>query len=305
MNAWWQRWVALWDRREPPTQLALARIGVGLVACADLVYSRAAGLAGVLWSPYPAGYATGREAWLGLGGGAWWTIAVIASAAIALGAATRVACIAYAIASLELARLAPASESALDVLYRIVPIVLALSRCNARWSIDAAIARALGRPPPAEIPAWPRYLLMLQLLWVYFSAGINKTGAEWGPLGGFTALADAAADPQAARFGPEWAQALLPLTRVATLVAIAFELGAPLYLAFLYYADTADRPGRVRRLCNRLHLRWIWLALGIAFELGLAAVLRLGDFPYGMLALYPVLLLPQRARVTNVAASAT
>jgi uncharacterized membrane protein YphA (DoxX/SURF4 family) len=287
MNVW-RRWVAVCDRREPPALLALVRIGVGVVACADLVYSRCAGLADVLWSRPPAGYATGYEPWLGLDGHAWWLIAAIAAAAIALGAATRVACIVYVLASLQLARLAPASESALDVLYRIVPIVLACSRCNARWSVDAAIARAVGRPPPAEIPAWPRYLLALQLLWVYFSAGINKTGAEWGPFGGFTALADSAADPHAARFAAGWAQTLLPLTRVATALAMVFELAAPLYLVAAW---------------RRWRVRWLWLGIGVAFELGLALVLRLGDFPFGMLALYPALYFRNTPAPANRASS--
>ncbi|HEY1557331.1 MAG TPA: HTTM domain-containing protein [Kofleriaceae bacterium] len=282
----WKRWVALWDHREPPAQLALVRIGVGAVACADLVYARLAGLAGVLWAPAPAGYATGYQPWFGLDGQAWWLIAAIAAAAIALGAGTRVACLVYVAASLQLSRLAPASESALDVLYRMVPLVLACSRCNARWSIDAAIARALGRPRAAEVPAWPRYLLLVQLVWIYFSAGINKSGAEWGPFGGFTALADAAVDPHAARFAAGWVQTLLPLTRVATALAIAFELAAPLYLVALY---------------RRWRVRWVWFGLGVAFEVGLALVLRLGDFPFGMLALYPALLVPADLQRLNTA----
>ena len=44
-----------------------------------------------------------------------------------------------------------------------------------------------------DIPAWPRYLLFVQLIWVYFSGGHNKTGLEWTPSGGFTALANAVA----------------------------------------------------------------------------------------------------------------
>jgi hypothetical protein len=75
-------------------------------------------------------------------------------------------------------------------------------------------------------------------------------------------------------------------------MTMCFELGAPLYLAFYYYAATRDRPGRLRRLCNRLRLRWIWLGMGIAFHVGIAITLRLGIFAWGMLALYPVLLLP-------------
>ena len=91
----------------------------------------------------------------------------------------------------------------------------------------AAAAAAAPRPPavppprpqtpmPAQVPAWPRYLLLLQLVWVYFSGGMNKSAGAWGPFGGFTALANALSDPHAARFAPGWVGAIYPLTRIAT-----------------------------------------------------------------------------------------
>jgi hypothetical protein len=85
---------------------------------------------------------------------------------------------------------------------------------------------------------------------------------------------------------------VFPLTRVATAATMVFELTALFYLLWLYFAATRDRPGRVRRFANRARLRWIWLGLFVFFELGIAIGLRLGAFPYGMLALWPVLLLP-------------
>jgi hypothetical protein len=280
------------DRREPATQLALVRIGIGLVACCDLIHTRAIGIVDGLWAQAPYGYAQRYSPWFGLDAHGLWWVGTIAAAAMALGVATRVACVVFVLVSVQMSNLAPASEAAIDVVFRIAPLVLALSGCGAKWSVDAIIRRRLGRPPPAEVPAWPRYLLLLQLVWIYFSAGQNKSGSEWGPLGGFSALADAVADPHATRFGAGWVTHLYPLTQIATALTMAFELGAPLYLLFYYFDATAERAGRVRRWCNRWRLRWIWLSLGVGFEIGLAFVLRLGMFPYGMLALYPVLLRP-------------
>ena len=37
----------------------------------------------------------------------------------------------------------------------------------------------------------------------------------------------------------------------------------------------------------------LWLGLGVSFELGIAFTMRLGNFPWGMLAIYPVMLLPE------------
>jgi len=295
----WRAWVALMDRREPATALALVRIAAALVLLVDFASLGRLGLVAGLWSPPPAGYGYATAGWsaaLGLDAHALWITALIALAAIASGAATRVACLVFVAISAQLSQIAPDSESGVDMVLRVVFVILALSRCNARWSIDAWIARRRGRPMPAEVPAWPRYLLMLQLVWIYFSGGTNKSGASWGPFGGFEALANALADPEAARFDPAWVAVAYPLTRVATALTMAFELGAPLYLLAYYFADTADRPGRLRAAFNRARVRWIWIALGVMFEFGIALTLRLGAFPFGMLALFPVLLRPDELR---------
>lgn len=279
MKKIWRAWVELMDRREPATALALVRIALPLVLLADLVWVAHLGLVDAVWSPPPDGYATAYTSWMGLGAHGLYALAVISLVAIAAGAATPVACVVFVLVSAQLSALSPNCESAIDMLARVVFVILALSRCNVRWSVDAWIARKRGRPMPAEIPAWPRYLLMLQLVWMYFSGGQNKAGAGWGPHGGFTALANALTDPHSARWAAGWISVAYPLTRVATALTMLFELGAPLYL-YAYYR-------RWRRV------RYAWIALGIMFELGIALTLRLGSFPFGMLALYPVLLYPE------------
>lgn len=293
MTRAWRAWVALMDRKEPATALALVRIGASVVLLADLLWVGHEGLVRALWGAGPDGFALAEPRFGAVG---LWTIGVVALACIALGLATRVACLVYLFVSVQMALVAPDAESGLDTLLRIVFPILALSRCNARWSLDAVIARRLGRPMPDEVPAWPRYLLLLQLVWVYFSGGQNKSSGDWGPLGGFTALAQALSDPHAARFDPGWIATAMPITRIATALTMAFELCAPIYLLWLYYSATPEQPGRLRRWSNRLRLRWIWLGLGVSLELGIALTLRLGSFPFGMLALYPVLLQPEELR---------
>ena len=92
------------------------------------------------------------------------------------------------------------------------------------------------------------------------------------------------------------------MLRAGTFATVVFELSAPLYLVWLYFAATAERAGRVRAWCNRLRLRWIWLALGVTFHLGIAVFLRIGVFPWAMLALYPVLLLPRELARPKISA---
>ncbi len=293
----WRAWVALWDRREPATALALIRIGVGLVLLVDLLNLGRLGLVTPMFAAPPDGYAVAHDGWgaalLGTGADAAFTLtlaAVIAAVCIVLGLATRVACVGFVVVSAQLAHIAPDSDRGIHMILRIVLVILALSWCHARWSIDAAVWRRFGRPLPTEVPAWPRLLILLQVIWVYFSAGMNKAGAEWGPLDGFRALGNAVCDPHIARMSCEWVGSVLPLTQLATALSMAFELTAPLYLVYLYFAETSDRPGRLRRIVNTLRLRWIWIGLGVAFHVGIAVFLRLGVFPWGMLALYPALL---------------
>jgi len=298
MKRAWHAWVSLWDRTEPPVALAFVRMYVAVALLADLLRIAALGLVGPLYAAAPDGYAMPAtdlaRALVERGlGPTVWAVAVIAAACVALGFATRVACVVLVLAMAQLAHIAPDSDRGIHMIFRVVLAILALSQSHARWSIDAWLWARLGRPFPALVPAWPRYLLLLQLLWIYFSAGIQKAGAEWGPWGGFLAVANTATDPSYARFDPAWLETFLPLTRVATAGTLLFELTAPLYLVWLYCAETADRPGRTRAWVNKLRLRWIWIALGVAFHLGLALTTTLGVFPWGMLALYPVLFRPR------------
>ena len=58
----WRAWVALWDRREPPTALALVRIAVGTVVLVDLLQAWWLGLVTAIWAPPPDGLAYGPGA---------------------------------------------------------------------------------------------------------------------------------------------------------------------------------------------------------------------------------------------------
>jgi hypothetical protein len=291
MIAAWSAWVSLWDRREDAAALALVRIFVGLVLVYDYVEIWRLDLAIALYAPSPEGFGLGGASALGPHG--LWLVALLAAIGVATGTLTRVSCVVLVVVSAQLAQVSPNAERGIDIILRIVVGVLAFSQCHARWSIDAWVRARIGRPMSHKIPAWPRYLLLLQLIWIYFSGGLNKGGAPWGPNGGFTALANILADPHVARFDPGWLELAMPLTRVATALTMLFEFGAPLYLLFYYYAATRDRAGRLRARCNRVRARWLWIALGLSFHLGIAIGMQLGIFPWGMLALYPVLLLPE------------
>ena len=281
----WSVWVGLWDRREDAAALALVRVFVGLVLSYDLFELARLDLVDAIYAPAPDGFGIAYDGFLSPH--ATWLVALVAALCIATGTLTRAACVVFVIASSQLAHMSPNGERGIDVMLRIVVAILALSQCHARWSVDAFAWRKLGKPMPHEVPAWPRYVLLLQLVWVYFSGGLNKGGASWFPTGGFTALANILADPHVARFDPSWIATVMPLTRIATALTMLFEFGAPLYLVAYWRGWT--------------RVRVAWIALGVAFHLGIAIGMRLGIFPWGMLALYPVLLRPSElARLTRI-----
>lgn len=295
----WRAWVELWDRREPATAQALVRIFVGMCVLGDLLQVEHHGLVEALWGPPPDGMGYGAATkplavrWFGASAETarllWW-IGVSSSFALTIGLGTRIAAVVMVLTTAQLSFLAPETDRGIDVALRLVALILAVSSGHARWSVDAVIRRAIGRPFPALVPAWPRYLLLAQLVWIYFSGGHNKSEPEWWPMGGFAALSRSLSDPHFARFSADWIPMVWPLPAIATATTMLFELSAPLLLLFLWFESTADRPGKIRHWCNRWRVRWIWMAVGVFFHLGIAIFMRLGIFPWGMLALYPVLL---------------
>ncbi len=89
---------------------------------------------------------------------------------------------------------------------------------------------------------------------------------------------------------------LHPLTQLGTAATIVFEWGAPLLLRFHWWHVTPDRPGRLCAWSNRFRLRFMHIETGPTFHLAIAATLRLGIFPFGVLALYPLLFHPDELR---------
>src|SRR5436190_514092 len=76
-------------------------------------------------------------------------------------------------------------------------------------------------------------LLVVQLLWLYLSAGHQRDARMWGPPE-FSALGNVLGDPHFARFEPGSFASVYPLLRVGTFVTMAFELTSPLYLFWLW-----------------------------------------------------------------------
>ncbi|HEV8550134.1 MAG TPA: hypothetical protein VGQ57_13915 [Polyangiaceae bacterium] len=296
-----ERWVRFWDQREAPQSLALVRILVGSVLLGDLLWALVWQVVPLVWGPPPFAAGLGYEAvppalvirvfgpslhaaWAAYG------LAVVACVLFVGGVAYRVTSWLLVFAMVELWALQPIGDS-IDSLLRIVLPVLAVSGAGSAWSFDAWLTRRRGRAVSETVPAWPRYLIVLQVLWLYISAGHQRDPRTWGPPR-FSAIGNVLGDPHFARFTPGSLAVFYPLQRAGTLATMVFELSAPLYLLWLWFARNPQRGGRFGAWARRARLRWIWLIMGIFLHSGIALSMKIGLFPFGILALYAAFLHP-------------
>lgn len=307
---WWTRWARAWDGDERPTSLALMRIFLGLcllydfgsIAAFDLVLPMfapdwAGGWSDVLtrgknvpliyqWLPPTAG--TAKLLYGGI---------IVTCVTFTLGFWTRtsaaVLCLLYAQHALVL----PLSDRGIDMMCRNLLFILAFSGAGASLSLDAWIGGdPLGRE--AHVAAWPRRLIIVQLVVMYFTAGVQKVGVLWLPMGGFAALYVILQDPAIARFDFAWLinEPWLFGSRVGTAGTLIWQSAYPIVFLWYYYRDTADQPGRLRAFSNRWRLHLVWIGVGALFHLMLAVTMELGIFPWAMMAAYPAFVHPDEWR---------
>jgi hypothetical protein len=218
-----------------------------------------------------------------------WGSGVIASFLFMVGALHRFSGAVLTLVLVMIPRFQPIGDG-LDVLVRTVIPILLLSNASACWSFDAWLARRRKKPAVELVPAWPRYLLMMQLLWVYSSSAQCRDDRAWWPWGGFSAIGNVLEDPHFARFSPALLTSFYPLTRLATLATMVFELSAPFVLLWALREPIrqSQLPSVVRKLA------WVWILVGASLHVGIALTMTIGIFPFAMLALYPVFLHPQQ-----------
>lgn len=295
-----RHWIALWDRREAPTVLAAVRIGVGIVLLLDFLTLWRLGLVVPLMAGHEHG---GLSRMAGTSGEPWWytlfgdSVAsaqwlhvglVLASLCMTLGWFSRASALVLMLLYAQTEQILPEADRAIDMLLRNVLMILGLSSCGATWSLDALWRTGRLQGDGEPVPAWPRYLLVVQIVVMYFTAGVQKYGQHWWPWGGYSALYVILQDwaMARARFGWLEHQPLYAFTQLSTFVTMVFQWTYPIVL--VHYFPGRGAPGRLRRAFERYHLHWVWIGVGGIFHVGIALTMELGIFPWGMLALYPV-----------------
>jgi hypothetical protein len=306
--SWLRRWIALWDRREDPRPVALVRIFMSAVVLYDWLriytldlvvplFANSAG--GGMGTPMTrkvvpwlyAMFPDGTDA-------AWVGFSLLVGLTVMLGAGlfTRLSAIALVLVWTQVALGLPASDRGIDMLIRNVIFLLAFSSAGRVWSLDARLRTGSWGGDGKLVTAWPRYLLIIQLIILYFTAGIQKVASSWTPFGGWSALYIAMRDPAFAMGALPWLDDLYPATQILTASTWLWEWMAPLLLLALYFRSTRQRSGRLRAVMNRLSFRSTYLLIGAMFHVGTSLTLQLGIFPWAVLSIYPACFHPDELR---------
>lgn len=289
MTRLWRRWVALLDRREDAAALALCRILAAVTLFHHLVATWMSGAHAMVWIDVEHGGMRRLNPGLldHVGGASPATVqgvmlaGTIAAVMLGAGAFTRVAAVIAWLSFRTLVGLNDHSGGSSDELLVNVLFLLMLSGCGDALSFDARV-----RGKTAPVPAWPRYVLIGQLVLMYWMTALQKVSAGWIPGGPLDALWFILQQPTWQRTSMTWLAPLYPVTQLATAVTWFFEQAAPLLLLAFFFRDTADRPGRVRAWFNRVDFRAKYLAVGLVLHLGIWATLEVGPFLGTVLALY-------------------
>jgi hypothetical protein len=280
--------VALLDTREDGLSLALVRILTGATVALHIGNLGRQGTMDLVWVDAAwGGLRDVRSPLLDRFGGATpdnvHTLAYgVAAAAVllAIGAGTRLAAIGVWLGYGVLSDLNSHAGGSYDELLGNVLFLLVLADSGARLSVDARVSA------PRLVPAWPRWLLVFQLVVMYTSTGLQKLSDHWVPWGSHDALWFVLQQPTWHRVPMEWVAPAMPLLSLATVSVWCFEVGAPLLLLAYWFRHTRTRPGWLRAVSNRLDLRAVYLGFGFLMHLGIEGAMEVGPFLPATMTLY-------------------
>ncbi|MEC7242286.1 MAG: HTTM domain-containing protein [Myxococcota bacterium] len=300
----WQRWVALWDHKEHPRVLGTIRILLGLVLLYDFLYIWHLGLVEPLFAPHEIGGISNVMErpkspliyeWFPESTATAWglQLAICTSALLfTVGLFTRLSGAILLLCLAQSAQIVPLGDRGIDLMVRNVLFLLLFSQCGAWASLDARRKTGRFSGDGSAVSAWPRHLLIVQLVVMYFTAGVQKVGMDWMPMGGFAALFVVLQDPAVARADFSWLSSVYPITQLASATTMLFEWLAPFVLLTYHFRNTPGKTSRLRTFYRRFNPHYYWIGIGVLLHLGIALTLALGIFPYAMLALYPAFFHP-------------
>lgn len=165
--------------------------------------------------------------------------------------------------------------------------LLVLAGPSRTWSVECR--RATGAWTSARpVPFWPRFLVLFQLILMYWTTGLQKASAYWTPGGDFSALYYILQQPSWQRADMTWLAWVFPLTQLGTAATWFWEVFSPLWLVALLYTLPPAGP----RLNRWNGVRVVYTALGLIFHVLVVAMMNIGPFTWASMAFYPAVVHP-------------
>jgi hypothetical protein len=289
----WRRFVAFTEERESPRVLARFRIAIASLLAWTCIDGLRTGVFDVMWVTRAHGGAVTTGAptlvrWLGgatpdvVYGLAYVTIA--AAAATAAGLLGRWSALVAAQSYFALIQINPDTVGGYDALMVNAHWLLFLSGAHEDLALRPRTSRA------TSIPAWPRRMLIFQILVVYGFTGLQKVSPVWLPIGSYSALYWVYQDPTWRRFDMDWTAPYANVLAVMTAITWHWEVSAPLLLVWYWakrrVARANDAAGRVVSAIARWDWRKPFLLVGVGLHVGILLTLDVGPFSLVSLAYY-------------------
>lgn len=289
------RYVAFWNEREPATALALLRIAIGCVLAYDLIYLVCLDLEVTIFgdaAEYNMGYASSLDiqplvrrvfgpgalaVQVAVYGG------IAAALCFAVGLLTRVSGVLVLVTQLQLAALYSEGDRGIDQLLRLAVAILVFSQSGATLSLDARLRHGAWARPSVLVPAWPRYLMIAQLLWLYTSAAISKDHALWSARGDYMSLFYILRYQHFVRWDMTWVPAWV--TQLGAFTTYWFEALAGL-MVVACWQTRRDPDSRQRSTRGWWVFKRTWITIGLGLHTTLWILMNIGIFTTGLLALY-------------------
>jgi hypothetical protein len=294
-------WVEVTSERESPIVLAVFRIALGAVLLGSLASAFTSGVLESMWIDVEHGGALHlrpNSFWIDFLGGASPQVvfgvagvAAVSGILVLLGLGGFVPYLLAGQAYGALVKINGETSGSYDSMITNALYLLMFSAANATLSLDCR-RKSGAFTSGAVAPAWPRYLLIFQLLVIYGATGLQKLSPTWTPLGGYSALYWVFQDPTWRRFDMDFTASLSPLLALATAATWHFEIGAPLLLLYYYAKRTAEAGGTLRRWLLIWDLRKAFAIIGLGLHVGILLTLNVGPFSFVSLAYYLTLLRP-------------
>jgi hypothetical protein len=313
----WQRWVAFLSQREDAASLAVARIISGSTVCVHLAMMALSGAASASWVDVAHGGARGVFVpfWLAKLGGATplnvralMFAGIIASGLMAFGLFTRVTVVLTWFLFRTLSNLNDMAGGSSDDLLMNGLFILMWSGCGRALSLDALERKRKDPNAATDAPAWPRYVLIFQIITVYWTTGLQKVSNHWWPppFGSSDAIWFILQDPNWTRwlYSPQTLLPFFRVTQLATAVTWLFENSGLLLLLAFWFRATRERPGRVRAFFNAplerfglgVDFRLLYLAVGFSMHFGIWVLMEVGPFFNAVLVCYACCITPAEWR---------